>query len=295
MKITEQIQQKTEWCDQIIRRYLPEETGYAKGLAEAMNYSILAGGKRLRPMLMAETCRMFCGRTEPAEPFMMAIECMHTASLVHDDLPAIDNDTYRRGKRTTHSVYGESTGILAGDALLNYAFEVAAKGLTETEDPVRYGQALLCLSKAGGIGGMLGGQYVDVIMTGKPLDEDLISYIFRYKTGAFLSCSMEVGAIMGGASEAERQDMREAGEKLGVAFQIQDDILDIVGTQEELGKPIGSDIRNEKTTYVSLFGMEQAEKASVQLTKEAVALVRKISPEETFLPDLFTYLTKRRK
>ncbi len=295
MKITEQIQQKTEWCNQIIRRYLPEETGYAAELAEAMNYSILAGGKRLRPMLMAETCRMFCGRTEPAEPFMMAIECMHTASLVHDDLPAIDNDTYRRGKRTTHSVYGESTGILAGDALLNYAFEVAAKGLTETENPLRYGQALLCLSKAGGIDGMLGGQYVDVIMTGKPLDADLISYIFRYKTGAFLSCSMEVGAIMGGASEAERQDMREAGEKLGVAFQIQDDILDIVGTQEELGKPIGSDIRNEKTTYVSLFGMEQAEKTSVQLTKEAAALVRKISPEETFLPDLFTYLTKRRK
>lgn len=295
MKLDEIIKEKTDYCNAVIKQYLPKETGYAAKLAEAVNYSILAGGKRLRPLLMAETCRMFSGQTKQVEPFMMAIECMHTASLVHDDLPAIDNDTYRRGKQTTHSLYGESTGILAGDALLNYAFEIAAAGLEDAGDPVRYGQALVVLSRAGGINGMLGGQYVDVIMTGQPLDEKLLHYIFQYKTGAFLACCLEIGGIMGGASAELQLKLREAGEKIGIAFQIQDDILDVTGTQEELGKPIGSDIRNEKTTYVSLFGLERAKEASARLTDEAIALMKQIDAQETFLPELFAYLVRRKK
>lgn len=290
-KITE----RQPYYEAVIRKYLPKEEGKAKLLREAMNYSILAGGKRLRPMLMAETCKLFSADTTGVEPFMAAIECMHTASLVHDDLPAIDNDDYRRGRKATHAAYGEDVAVLAGDALLNYAFEILCEEMAHTAYPERYGKAMACIAKAGGIDGMLGGQFVDVVMTGKSLNQETLNYIFSKKTGAFIAASMEVGAIMGGASPKQQAQLRLTGEKIGFAFQIQDDCLDVTGDAANLGKPIGSDEKNHKTTYVTLYGLEQALEDANRLTQEAIAIVLDIDKNAEFLPELFTYLQSREK
>lgn len=296
---------KVKEIEGIIGQYLPEEEGYQKVVLEAMNYSILAGGKRLRPMLMQETYRMFGGRGKEIEPFMAAIEMIHTYSLVHDDLPAMDNDEYRRGRKTTHVVYGEAFAILAGDALLNYAFETAMKAfpiqLQDTED-IRVEQvlgmakAMEILARKAGIYGMIGGQTADIEAEGaEHITTEQLLYIHENKTAALIQASMMIGAILAGAGMAEVERIEKCGYNIGIAFQIQDDVLDIIGNQEELGKPIGSDAKNSKQTYVTLNGLEVAQKEVKKLSEEALEIMDSISGEKEFLKELIHSLINRSK
>ena len=277
--------------EKVLVSALPKNITMQKTIADAMEYSLMAGGKRLRPMLMLEAYRLFGGSDEAEiEPFMAAIEMIHTYSLVHDDLPAMDNDEYRRGRKTTHIVYGEDMGILAGDALLNYAYETAVEGALKLKDPANGLKALQILSRKAGVYGMVGGQVVDVELTGKPISEEQLDFIYRYKTSALLEAS-----LMAGAAEEEIAQIECVGRLVGLAFQIQDDILDLTSTAEELGKPIGSDLRNEKTTYVSLHGMREAEEAVEGYSKEAVEILENLSEENQFLDQLIVSLIHRKK
>lgn len=279
----------------IIEQYLPKEEGYQKVVLEAMNYTMCAGGKRLRPMLMLETYRLFGGNSYIVEPFMAAIEMIHTYSLIHDDLPALDNDDYRRGRRTAHIVYGEANAILAGDGLLNYAFEVAAGAFSEEQMLPRTAKAMQVLSRKPGIYGMIGGQVADVNLTGTRLSEDQLEYIYENKTGALIEASMMIGAILAGASDEEIKLVEQLASYVGKAFQIQDDILDIIGNQEELGKPLHSDEKNEKITYVSIHGLEASQKEVQRLSNQAVEILHGFANENPFLESLILSLIHRTK
>ena len=237
MNMKFEIDKKAAEIEQIIAAYLPVEEDYQKTIMEAMNYSVLAGGKRLRPMLMLETYRLFGGESKIVEPFMAAMEMIHTYSLVHDDLPAMDNDEYRRGKKTTHVVYGEAIGILTGDALLNYAFETACKAFEYfPERSLLIGKALTVLADKAGIYGMIGGQVVDVSQTGHALSQEQLDFIYKLKTGALIEASMMIGAILAGASDEEVSRVEKIAADVGLAFQIRDDMLDVLSTDSELGK-----------------------------------------------------------
>lgn len=279
----------------MIKQYLPVEEGYQKTILEAMNYSILAGGKRLRPMLMIETYRLFGGKAKIIEPFAAAIEMIHTYSLVHDDLPAIDNDDYRRGKKTTHAVYGEAMGILTGDALLNFAYETAAKAFSMETDGADVGRAFQVLTGKAGIYGMVGGQVADVESEGEAVSMDRLSFIYRLKTGALIEAAMVTGAVLAGASVSEQQLIEQVAADIGMAFQIQDDILDVTSTLEVLGKPIGSDQKNQKATYVALMGMDKAKEKAKELFAEAMDRLESLSVKNPFLSELLRALVRREK
>lgn len=295
MNISEEITKRASDIETRIKGFLPEQYEYQKTIVEAMSYSVLAGGKRLRPMLMEASYQMFGGEGEELDAFMAAIEMIHTYSLVHDDLPAMDNDLYRRGKKTTHAVYGEAMGVLAGDALLNFAFETVADAMVRSAGDMRVAKAFAVLAKKAGIYGMIGGQVVDVESEkkGQQIDRDCLDFIYRLKTGALIEASLMIGAILAGASEEEVSFLEEAGTKLGLAFQIQDDILDVTSSLEVLGKPIGSDARNEKATYVAFEGLEKAGAEVERLSREAVAILDGFKREHTFLRELFMYLIHR--
>lgn len=293
MNFKEQMKEKVGEIENVIREYLPEETGFQKTIFEAMNYSVLAGGKRLRPMIMQESYRLFGGEGKEIEPFMAAIEMIHTSSLVHDDLPAMDADEYRRGRKTTWVVYGEDMAILAGDALMIYAFEVAAKAFSLSTHPERVGRAIGILAAKTGIYGMIGGQTVDVELTDKPMTAEHLDFIYRLKTGALLEASMMIGAVLAGASEEEVAAVERAADDVGVAFQIQDDILDVTSTAEVLGKPIGSDEKNNKTTYVSLYGMDEAKSQVENLSKRAIETLHDCRNRNEYLEELFLSLIHR--
>lgn len=300
MNFKEELQKRTYLAEQVIRKYLPEESGFSKNMAEAVNYSMLAGGKRLRPVFMYETYRMFGGREELVEPFMAAMEMVHTHSLIHDDLPALDNDEYRRGRKTTHVVYGESAAILAGDALLNYAYETAFAAFDMTcacgaSMQTRIAQALKILGRKTGIYGMLGGQGVDVENDGKSLTREMLDYIYENKTSALIECAMMIGAVLAGASKEETEKIEQAAGRIGIAFQIRDDILDVTGSTKELGKAVGSDEKNHKTTYVTLEGIEKAGEKVRILTEEAIGLLQELPGEKEFLTELLISLCTRRK
>ena len=294
----DELKKRTEEIEAVLKSYLPREEGFAKTMAQAMNYSVLAGGKRLRPMLILETCRMFGGEDKLAYPFMAAMEMIHTHSLVHDDLPALDNDDYRRGRLTTHKVYGEALGVLSGVALLNYAYEVMLTAFDLAEDEkarARVIKALKVMSHKTGLYGMLGGQSVDVENDGKPMSREMINYIYENKTSALIEGSMMAGAILGGASAEEVAVVEKAASGIGLAFQIQDDILDVTSTAEELGKPIHSDEKNHKTTYVTLMGIEKASQQVAELSEEAVKLLEGLNKKNEFLFTLVKELVGRRK
>lgn len=240
-----------------MKEYMPEENGYQRTVFEAVNYSLLAGGKRLRPMFLYEAYRMFGGTDEKAvRPFMMALEMIHTYSLVHDDLPAMDNDEYRRGKLTTHKKFGEAMGILSGDALLNGAFETAFLAFDSETEAAQIGRALKILGHKAGMYGMVGGQVVDVEKDGCFMDEDMLYFVHKNKTSALIEAALMTGAVLAGADEKQAAVMEQCGTDIGLAFQIQDDILDVIGDQEKLGKPVHSDEKNEKTTAVSVYGID---------------------------------------
>ncbi len=295
LQLKTEIENRAAAIEQVLQKYLPKEEGRQRIIMEAMNYSILSGGKRLRPMLMLETYRMFGGKEAVIEPLMAAIEMIHTYSLIHDDLPAMDNDEYRRGRKTTHVVYGEAMGILAGDALLNYAFEIAAKAFDMGTNPQHTAKAIQILARKAGIYGMLGGQVVDVQNEGdKQADAETLSFIYQLKTGALIESAMTIGAVLAGAGENETALLEQAAGKIGVAFQIQDDILDVTSTLEELGKPVGSDEKNQKNTYVAMYGMEAAKQQVDKLTQEAGECMGALPVKNEFLEGLLLYLTKRR-
>ncbi len=287
---------KVEAIESILEKYLPAKEGHQKLIMEAMEYSVMAGGKRLRPMLMQETFHMFGGEGSIVEPFMAAIEMIHTYSLVHDDLPAMDNDDFRRGRKTTHIVYGEAMGILAGDALLNYAFETAAKAFSMyPEKSLEIGKALQILAGKAGIYGMIGGQVVDVESEGKKISKDTLDFIHELKTSALIESSMMIGALLAGASDEAVQDIEKVAKNVGIAFQIQDDVLDVTSTTEVLGKPVLSDEKNEKTTYVTLVGLEKARELVESISMEAIQLLGKYENGDDFLKELLKSLIHREK
>ena len=294
MSFKEELRTKTEEIEKLLTTYLPQETGFQKTVLEAVNYSVLAGGKRLRPLLMKETYQMFGGEGKVVEPFMAAMEMIHTYSLVHDDLPAMDNDEYRRGKKTTHAVYGEAMGILAGDALLNLAFETAA-GAFDMETSPRTAKALQILSGKAGIYGMIGGQVVDVESEGQPLSREKLDFIYRLKTSALIEAAMMVGAVLAGASDEEVAAMERVAGDVGLAFQIQDDILDVTSTLEVLGKPIHSDDKNNKTTYVTLEGLDKAKKDVEEISERALSTLASMEHKNAFLEELIRMLITREK
>lgn len=294
------LEDKVKEVEQIIGKYLPEEKGYQKTVIQAMNYSILAGGKRLRPMLLQETYRMFQGTGEVAEPFMAAFEMVHTYSLVHDDLPCMDNDEYRRGKKTTHVVYGEGMAVLAGDGLLNFAFETAVKAFSfaeEKEEFDRIAKALSVFGQKAGIYGMIGGQTADIEAEdmGDGVTEEQLLFIHEHKTAALIQSAMMIGAILAGASKEEVGRIEKCAYNIGIAFQIQDDILDVTGSLTTLGKQTGSDEKNKKTTYVTLKGMEQAVEDVRALSAEAIEILSSFKERNEFLEGLVKRLITREK
>ena len=295
MEMREELKKRTGEVEAVVESYLPKEEGHQKTIFEAMNYSVRAGGKRLRPMLMQETYHLFGGTERALEPFMAAMEMIHTSSLIHDDLPCMDNDELRRGLPTTWKKFGYDMAVLAGDALMIYAFETAAKAFTMTAHPDRAAKAIQVLAEKTGIYGMIGGQVVDVELTGKPIPQEKLDFIYRLKTGALLEASMMIGAILGGASEKEQKRVEEIASAVGLAFQIQDDILDVTSTSEELGKPVLSDEKNQKTTYVTLVGLDQAKADVAEISARAVSLLKELPGENLFLENLVTMLVERKK
>ena len=297
MNFKDEMKQKVAQIEIILDEYLPAQEGLQKTVLTAMNTTVKAGGKRLRPMLINETYQMFGGKGDIVKPFMAAIEMVHTYSLVHDDLPAMDNDEYRRGRKTTHVVYGEAMAILAGDGLLNYAFETAMKSFTMEGDLEKKARALSVLAQKAGIYGMIGGQTADIEAEdlGDQVTTEHLMFIHAHKTSALIEAAMMTGAILAGASQEETVQIEKAAYEIGIAFQIQDDILDVTSTLEMLGKPIGSDAKNHKTTYVTLKGLEESRKEQQELSLHAIETIRNIGYSNDFLMELVTSLITREK
>ncbi len=295
LEFNKELDSKTKYVEEKVYNFLPKEEGKQKIILEAMNYSVKAGGKRLRPLLMLETAKLFCEKIESIFPFMAAIEMIHTYSLVHDDLPAMDNDEYRRGKKTTHAKYGEDLGILAGDGLLNLAYEVMSDAIIEEDDSTKAAKAFQIIAKKAGVFGMVGGQTVDIISEGKEIDLDTIMYIHNLKTAALIEASMMAGAVLGGADNEEIGIVEKIAKNIGIAFQIQDDILDITSTTEVLGKPVMSDEKNHKITYVSICGLDKSKENVAKYSEEAMNLLDGIHRENLFLKQLIIKLINREK
>lgn len=286
---------RTEYVENIVYKYCPKEEGLQKVIIEAINYSLKAGGKRLRPMLILETLKLFGGDEKEAYPFMAAMEMIHTYSLVHDDLPAMDNDMYRRGRKTTHAVYGETMGILAGDGLLNLAYEVMSNAVVNSDNPALAAKAMKVIAEKAGIYGMVGGQTVDIINEGKEMSIETINFIHRLKTAALIEGSMMAGAILAGATDEEVKTVEKIAFNVGIAFQIQDDILDVTSTMEVLGKPVLSDEKNNKSTYVTLMGIEESKALVEKYSNEAVDLLENMDCNNEFLNRLIVKLINREK
>ena len=303
MNFNLEMEKRQEKITRILEYYLPKEEGFQKTVLEAMNYSMRAGGKRLRPLLMLETYRMFGGEGQIIEPFMAAMEMIHTHSLIHDDLPALDNDEYRRGRKTTWSVYGDGMGVLAGDGLLNYAFETAFRAFPactsgEPVDPnyPRVAAALNILARKAGIYGMIGGQNADIEAEeqAEPLTTEQILFIHANKTAALIQSAMTIGATLAGATDEEIAALELCAYNVGIAFQIQDDILDVTSTQEELGKPVLSDEKNQKTTYVTLEGLEKAKQDVKEISDRAAGRLAGLPGKNEFLYDIIEMLVNRK-
>lgn len=293
MEFNNSLKIKSDYIEDLLKKYMPKEDGYQSTIMEAMNYSLKAGGKRLRPILTLEACKVVGGNEEDAIPFAMAIEMIHTYSLIHDDLPALDNDDLRRGKPTNHKVYGEAMAILAGDGLLNYAYEVMLSNSLNKENPENYIKAINEISKSAGIYGMIGGQVVDVKSENTAISKEKLDYIHLNKTGAIIIGCMRAGAIIGNASHDELEKITKYAKNIGLSFQIVDDILDIIGDQAKLGKNVGSDIENNKSTYPSLIGLEESREIAIKLIDEAKENIKKLNGDSSFLEGLANYIIDR--
>ncbi len=297
MDIAEEIKKRASLANRRIEAFLPREEGSYAVIIEAMNYSVINGGKRVRPVLMGEVARLFDSHPVALSQFMAAIEMIHSYSLVHDDLPAMDNDQLRRGKPTTWAKYGHAMGVLAGDGLLNRAYEVAIGAMDAARSPHEMeliARALHVLSRNAGIHGMIGGQVMDIAAEemNSVTDEYLLE-TYSLKTGALIAASMLIGAILAGADEEQIEIVGAIAEKIGLAFQVQDDILDVIGNEEELGKPIGSDKLNEKSTMVTLHGIEGCKQMVKALTDDAIALLYELPGDKEFLAAMLEWLIYR--
>ena len=287
-------------ADEKLMSFIPEAEGLQKTLIEAMNYSLLSGGKRLRPILMLEAWKIFGGNDEGLiAPFMAAIEMIHTFSLVHDDLPAMDNDLYRRGRKTTHAVYGAGMATLAGDALLNYAFETALRASGRGHDDIVI-KALKVLALKAGIYGMAGGQCADIESeNAENISDDVIDFVNEHKTACMIESSLMIGGILAGADVESVRKLEEAGSCLGIAFQIRDDILNKTGTEKEMGKPVGNDAEKSKMNYAAVHGIEEAQRKVIDLTARAVSIFDGLYSgkgiEYAFLSELAQRMTDRKK
>lgn len=295
-----ELDSRVQQTEEVIRRFLPVEEGYARTVMEAMNYSVLAGGKRLRPLFLRETASMYGARQELAEPFMAALEMIHTYSLVHDDLPAMDNDEFRRGQKTTWAVYGDGMAVIAGDGLLNYAYETALTAYdaaANENEKDRVFEALRILARNAGIYGMVGGQCADILTDRDQasLTPELLQYIHKKKTACMIESGFQIGAVLAGAPREDVLALGSIAEDIGLAFQIQDDILDVTGDQKELGKSIGKDALEGKATYVSMNGLEAAAGKVKELTEHALLAMDGLSQENDFLKTLVEHLMTRRK
>lgn len=301
MNFEQELKERVSRVEEILIEYGPKEEGFQKIIMEAMQYALMAGGKRLRPVLMEQSYRLFGGENQAVvEPFMAAIEMIHTYSLVHDDLPAMDNDDYRRGRKTTHVVYGEAMGILAGDGLLNYAFETALKSFNAIDKTdvaalqySRVANAMQVLAAKAGIYGMIGGQVIDMEESKAEPSRNRLDLMYRLKTGALIEASMMIGAILAGASEEYINKIEQIAGDIGLAFQIKDDILDVTSTPEKLGKPVHSDEKNEKITYVSLMDLESANQEVARISMRAMQSFGALPYKNEFLKQLITMLIDR--
>ncbi|MGL6105388.1 polyprenyl synthetase family protein [Romboutsia sp.] len=293
MEFKQCLKERANFIENILKEYMPKEEGHQKTIIEAMNYSLSAGGKRLRPILTLEACKIVGGNEADAIPFAVAIEMIHTYSLIHDDLPAIDNDDLRRGRKTNHIVFGEDMAILAGDALLNYAFELMLSTSINKENPQKYLKAINEIAKASGIYGMIGGQVVDVQSENKEISKEKLDYIHNNKTAAIIIGCMRAGAIIGDATEIELESITKYAKNIGLSFQIVDDILDIIGDEAKLGKKVGSDIENHKSTYPSLLGLEKSKEIAYELIDEAKKSIKLINKDIRFLNGLAEYIIDR--
>ena len=317
------MKQRVDTIETVIREYMPKNPTLQKTVVEAMDYTMSAGGKRIRPLLMGSTFELFGGKGRVIAPFMAALEMIHTYSLIHDDLPALDNDDYRRGRKTAHIVYGEAMAILAGDSLLNYAYETAAKAFSVIDEESGFSggreedgcafteeqylavrkelkyrrnveRAMQILASKPGIYGMIGGQVADVELTGTRLNEEQLAYIYENKTGALIEAAMMIGAVLAGADDEGIEKIQKVAYNIGMAFQIQDDILDETATFEELGKPIHSDEKNEKVTYVTIHGIGKAGEEVERLSEDAIESLQSIDGDSDFLVELVRYLIHRK-
>lgn len=280
--------------------FIPNIDNKSISLYESMKYSLTAGGKRLRPVLLLAACDFAGGDIREALPYACAVEYIHTYSLIHDDLPAMDNDEFRRGRKTTWTVYGDGMAVLAGDGLLNLAFETAAGAFSYAKDFETSGKiarAIQILGAKSGVRGMIGGQTADIeAEDGKnPLTEELLLFIHENKTAALIQAAFMIGAVLAGADEQAVTQMKKAAYNIGIAFQIQDDILDVTSTTEILGKPVGSDEKNHKLTYVTLKGLTESKKEVARLSEEAIAILSSFENKNEFLLQLVTSLINREK
>ena len=293
MEFKQVLKEKIGYIEKLLNEYMPKEEGYQKTIMKAMNYSLKDGGKRLRPILTLESCKVVGGREEDAIPFAVAVEMIHTYSLIHDDLPALDNDDLRRGKPTNHKIFGDAMATLAGDALLNYAFEVMLSSSIDKDNPNKYLKAINEIATHAGIYGMIGGQVVDIESENKVIEKEKLDFIHLNKTAAMIVGCMRAGAIIGGASEDELQRITKYGKNIGLSFQIVDDILDIIGDEKTLGKPIGSDIENHKSTYPSLLGLEKSREIAKELISDGKTSIEGLPSEVEFLHQLADYIVSR--
>lgn len=302
MNFKEELEYKTGQVEAIISAYLPREEGYQLRVLQAMNYSVTAGGKRLRPMMMAESAALFgdVGEIHALPMFMAALEMIHNYSLVHDDLPAMDNDEYRRGRKTTHVVYGEGMAVLAGDGLLNYAFETAVNAFDSAVSPDDYRKiaaSLQILGHKAGIYGMIGGQCADLEAEEPETEvtEEMLLFIHEHKTAALIQAAMMIGAMLAGAAQDDIARLETCAYNIGLAFQIQDDILDVTSSTEVLGKPVGSDEKNHKLTYVAMHGLDESRKKVEELSREAIDILTSFPRRNVFLEELIEQLIYREK
>ena len=293
MEFKQTLKHRANQVELLLKEYMPKEEGYQKTIMEAMNYRLSAGGKRLRPILTMEACNIVGGNVEDVIPFAMAIEMIHTYSLIHDDLPALDNDDLRRGKDTNHIVFGEDMAILAGDALLNYAFEVMLSNSIDKENPNKYLKAINEIAKTSGIYGMIGGQVVDIQSENKKISKESLDYIHNNKTAAIIVGCMRAGAIIGNATESQLENITKYAKNIGLSFQIVDDILDIIGDESKLGKKVGSDLDNHKSTYPSLIGLDESKTIAYELIQEAKNSINMIGNDAYFLNGLADYIIDR--
>jgi geranylgeranyl diphosphate synthase type II len=285
---------KKKKVDEVLKQYFPPKTSLHKTIFESMSYSINAGGKRLRPILALEVCEMLGGKTEDVMPFACAIEMIHTYSLIHDDLPAMDDDDYRRGKPTNHRVYGEGIAVLAGDALLNLAFEIMLGKIISYDFGDNRGiRAAYEIAKAAGVNGMIGGQVVDLESEGKKVSKETLEFIHLHKTSALIEASVKAGAIIGEASKEEYKALEDYARSIGLAFQVVDDILDVIGNEEKLGKKVGSDMQKDKSTYPSLYGIEKSKEIAKNLITRSLEVLEVFDDRANFLRELSKYLAIR--